>query len=63
MSTIRRTSRKRPAPARPPRRPRDPAIPPVPTFPTNTATVTPPEPTNEDEALERVRQMVEAAYT
>jgi hypothetical protein len=60
---MRRPPRMRPIPTTP-RRPRDPNIPPVPTFPADTDPATPPPTaTDEDEALEQVRRMVEAAYT
>jgi hypothetical protein len=63
MNTMRHSPRKRPALTKP-RHPRDADIPPVPTFPTDANPATPPpSATDEDEARERVRQMVEAAYT
>jgi hypothetical protein len=53
-----------PSADRPPRRRRNAELPPVPTFPADAeaAAATPPE-TEDNEAAEVVRRMVEAAYT
>jgi hypothetical protein len=63
MSPVRRQTRRRPAPAKPPRRPVDRDIPPIPAVRSDSdpapAVATP----EETEAEDRVRRMVEAAYT
>jgi hypothetical protein len=64
MKPVRRQTRKHPAPGQLPRRPRDRDMPPVPAVrcgpdPAPATAATP----EETEAEERVRRMVEAAYT
>jgi hypothetical protein len=64
MSALRGHTRKRPASGKPPRRPRDHDIPPVPAVRSGPDPAPVPAATPEEtEAEDRVRRMVEAAYT